>query len=119
MTQQELFDQFWGYYYGKHYGLDTDPRDAHDAAATEIRNLDLTELRYAERSLNGFDDYRVIIKLRRPGILIGPKGNNIVALQDYLKLANNNENLKVYIEEEPTATLADRIIPWFYDGEDF
>lgn len=110
MTQQELWDQFWGYYYGKHYTLGHHPREAHEDAADEIRKLDLTRL--------DIEDGRVIIRLRRPGLLIGPKGDNIVALQDYLKLANNDENLKVHIEEETEATIADQLIPWYYDPED-
>lgn len=121
MTQQELFDQFWGYYYGKHYVAGEDYRkaqeDAHSAAAEEIHNLDITAL--------DIEDERVTITLRRPGLLIGLRGNNIIALQEYLKLAENNENLKVHIEEERTASLADRIIsrssfkPWMYHGEDW
>ena len=112
MTEQELFDQVWAYYYGKHFRVGADPHDVHIAAADEIRSLDLTDLRVLK---NG----RVFIKLRRPGILIGAKGDNIVNLQKYLQITNDDDELKVHIEEETTATIADRLIPWEYYGEDW
>lgn len=95
MTQQELWDQFWGYYFSKHYVLGRHLSLVHENAADEIRKLDLTRL--------DIEDGRVIIRLRRPELLV----DNIVALQDYLKLANNDENLKVHIEEETETTIAD------------
>lgn len=96
MTRQDLFDKFWLFYYNKH-------NQNYDKAAEEIRRLDITEL--------DIEDGRVTIKLRRPGILIGMKGNNITDLIDFL-------GTKVHIEEEPTATIADQIIPYYWD-EDF
>lgn len=96
IDQQHLFDRFWEFYYNKH-------DENFDKAAEEIRRLDITEL--------DIEDGRVTIKLRRPGILIGVKGNNITDLIDFL-------GTKVHIEEEPQASIADRIIPYYWD-EDF
>jgi hypothetical protein len=97
MTREELFSKFWAFYFIKHGRCYPD-------ACEEIRNLDMTELDVVPYML----DERVHIKLRRPGILIGAKGDNINKLTEFL-------GMKIHIEEEPTATIADRLIPW--DGE--
>ena len=71
----------------------------------DIRSLDITELDVLE-------DGRIHIKLRRPGILIGPKGNNVLALQEFL-------GAKLHIEEEPDDTISDEIISVGFDDYDF
>lgn len=106
MEKQELYDKFWMFYYEKHDG-------DHDKAEEEIRKLDLTELHVTNFISEDEDEPRVFIKLRRPGILIGPKGNNVLGLQEFL-------GMKLHIEEETKSTIADELIPWKWDGyEDF
>jgi len=98
MNQQELFDKFWQFYYEKH-------AENHSAASEDIVNLNITEL-------DIIGDV-AIIKLRRPGLIIGPKGDNICALRDFL-------GIELRVEEEPTASIADQIIPWCFDDfEDY
>jgi len=102
MKKQELYCKFWDFYYHK---FDND----FDKAAEAIRKLDLTEMHVFSAHMEKF----VYIRLRRPGRLIGLRGNNIQELQQHL-------NMKLCVVEEKTAVLSDNIIPYreYYDTED-
>lgn len=96
MTLLEVYNKIWHYYYGAN---DKNYIDASNA----IRKLDITDIVCLPEE--------VVIVLRRPGLLIGPKGKNIECLQKAL-------GMPIRIEEKREASIADQIIPYDYDLSD-
>ena len=53
----------------------------------ELENYEITDIFYSDQQL--------FIKLVRPGVLIGVKGNNIAAIEKHLKEEGDKVNLKI------------------------
>lgn len=108
--------QIGQFYLQKHNG-------DHEAANQQIKNLHITKIETVY--IDGFD--YLLIYTARPGILIGPKGQDIEKLAEFLgkkiKLYEDNhindlmfsypcEDTDIYFDENPD-------IDYFVDDEDY
>jgi ribosomal protein S3 len=92
---QEIYEMLWEFFQGE--------CDSREETEKLIRTIDFTEITINTDTL--------VLKVRRPGMLIGKKGERVEKLRDFL-------GLKISIEEEEKQLLADRIIPYYlYDYE--
>jgi len=98
MTQQELYSKFWQFYYQK-------CNKDYDRAVEQIHRLHLTQL-----EILSVTDGLVYIKLRRPGLLMGIKGRNLIELEKFL-------GFHLYIVEDVSVSVTDLIIPSATYGE--
>jgi ribosomal protein S3 len=92
------------FYLGKNYSINTEEMfkgAREDIAMLGITNLDITS-------------NKLIIRLQRPGLLIGHHGSNIDALQTFLK--DHRVNKMIHIEEEK---ILSHLLPYEYMDDDF
>lgn len=107
MNDQEIYAELWNCLY-EHFEED------YDKTADRIRTMDFTKIELRRRNIS---DPRpsLCLTLRRPGVLIGAKGETVDAVSKYFEPMG----LRIHIEEEKECALADNIIPWksYYDED--
>ena len=101
ISNEEIYNELWNALY-YHFGSD------HDKAAERIRLMDFTNIELKRKDISS-PSFTLHLTLRRPGILIGAKGETINAVGEHFK---NNFNMKIRVEEATECALADHIIPY-------
>jgi len=95
-----LFQEF---YLNKHHS--TDMEKMYEEAREEMSILGITAINITRKKL--------IIRLQRPGILIGRHGENIDALKKFLQ--DHEEKRALIIEEEKILNI---LLPYYYTDDD-
>jgi len=101
---QETYDKLWEFFL-------QDSADRADAEKT-VRHIDFTAIFWEAVEEDSKKEPALVLKVRRPGLLIGAKAKRVEALQKFF-------DAPIRILEEESCILADRIVPCkYYDDPD-